>query len=72
LEGAIEVVEELDWDAALSAARLFFAERGKAPAYPTDLADYLRTSVSQAMELCDALEKEGSIATTPEHATSDA
>lgn len=54
----MSVVEELDWEEALARAREFF-NKSAGPIFPTDLAAELATSVSQAVELCDALEEEG-------------
>jgi hypothetical protein len=59
LEQVIEVVDELDWDLALSKAREFFTREKRKDVRPPELADYLGTSISQAADLCDALEREG-------------
>ncbi len=60
LEGMFEVIEELDWETALSRGRELFKTASK-PLYPTEVADALKTSVSQAIEVCEALELEGSV-----------
>ena len=61
LEGSIEIIDELEWDEAIEKARAFFAER-EGPVYPDELAESLGTSVSQAIELCEALMEEGLVA----------
>ena len=61
VEQALDLVDEMNWDEALVAARGLFASRKGEGIYPTELADILGTSVSQAVELCEALEKEGAV-----------
>ena len=62
LEASIEFVDELPWRDALQKARVFFEEH-TGSIYPDELAESLRTSVSQAIALCEALEQEGLVAT---------
>jgi hypothetical protein len=59
LEAAIEIVDELDWGSALARARDFFTSSKRSNVYPTELAEYLGTSISQAMDLCEFLAAEG-------------
>jgi hypothetical protein len=61
LEQAIEIVEEPDFEVALEKARRFFDGSRGQKFHPDELADAIGTSVSQAIEICDTLEKEGSI-----------
>jgi hypothetical protein len=61
LEAAFEIVEELDWDDALLRARAYFDARPGQSVFPDELASFLKTSISQAIELCEALEREGAI-----------
>jgi hypothetical protein len=61
LEQTILVVSELDFAEALERARKVFDSRPGQKIYPDELAAILGTSVSQAVEVCTALEKEGSI-----------
>lgn len=60
LESLFEYVEELDWGVALAKARQIFLS-SDAPVSPIELADALGTSYSQAIELCEVLEKAGEI-----------
>jgi hypothetical protein len=62
LEQAINVVEELDLELALDRARAFFDSKRGQSIYPDELAQAIGTSVSQAVEVCEVLEREGEIA----------
>ena len=62
LESAIEVIDELDWQEALKRARAYFDSRPGQKIYPDELAGAIRTSISQAIDVCEALEKEGAVA----------
>jgi hypothetical protein len=64
LEEAIEVVDELDWDTALARARDFFTSSRRINVYPTELAEHLGTSISQAMDICELLASEGVVVGT--------
>jgi len=59
LEAVIEIVDELDWDTALARAREFFTSAKRSNVYPTELAEHLGTSISQAIDLCELLAAEG-------------
>ena len=61
LEAAIEIVEELDWDDALARGRIYFDSHPGKPIFPDELAAEISTSISQAIEVCEALQKEGAV-----------
>jgi hypothetical protein len=61
LESEIGVVDELSWEVAIDWARRFFDQNVGKSFFPDDLAQAIGTSVSQAIELCAALEKEGAV-----------
>ena len=54
-------IDELEWDEALQRARKHFRSRRGCSVLPTELAEALGTSVSQALDLCEALEREGAV-----------
>jgi hypothetical protein len=58
---AIEIVEELDWDDALSRGRAYFDSHPGKAIFPDELAFALQTSISQAIDICEALQKEGAV-----------
>jgi hypothetical protein len=62
LEQTTEIIDEPDMDEALETARSYFDSKPGHRIYPDELAAAIGTSVSQAIEICEALEKEGSIA----------
>jgi hypothetical protein len=62
LEQAINIIDEPDLDEATGKARSYFDSNPGRPIYPDELAAAIGTSVSQAIEICEILEKEGSIA----------
>lgn len=62
LEEALEIVDELPWEEALDRGRAYFADNPDKPTTPDVLARVLRTSITQASDVCLQLEKEGLVA----------
>lgn len=62
LSGGAEDADEVDipFEAAIALAREYFSKH-KEPTYPDELAERIGISVGQAIEVCEALVKEGQV-----------